>query len=107
MIEKLLQQELELERSKIISETAKIPWLDLQRFFASGKVIWIAGNLDLVEVALALQQDDVQSVSDWTVNQELAAVSDDQARQWVSDDSLLWAVAIKPWVLVQELGNEA
>ena len=107
MIEKLLQQEREQERAKIISETAKIPWLDLQRFFASGKVIWIAANLDLVEVALALQQDDVQSVSDWTVNQELAAVSDDQARQWVSDDSLLWAVAIKPWVLVQELGNEA
>ena len=107
MIEKLLQQERELERANIISETAKIPWLELQRFFASGKVIWIAGSLDLVEVALALQQDDVQSVSNWTVNQELAAVSDDQARQWVSDDSLLWAVAIKPWVLVQELGNEA
>ena len=106
MIEKLLQHEREQERAKIISETAKIPWLDLQRFFASGKVIWIAANLDLVEVALALQQDDVQSVSDWTVNQELAAVSDDQARQWVSDDSLLWAVAIKPWVLVQELDNE-
>ena len=106
MIEKLLQQERELERSKIISETAKIPWLDLQRFFASGKVIWIAGNLDLVEVALALQQDDVQSVGNWKDNQQLAAVSDDQARQWVSDDSLLWAVAIKPWVLVQELDNE-
>jgi hypothetical protein len=106
MIEKLLEQERELERANIISETAKIPWLDLQRFFASGKVIWIAGNLDLVEIALALQQDDVRSVSNWTVNQELAAVSDDQARQWVSDDSLLWAVAIKPWVLVQELDNE-
>ena len=106
MIEKLLRQEREHERAKIISETAKIPWLDLQRLFASGKVIWIAGNLDLVEVALALQQDDVQSVSNWTVNQELAAVSDDQARQWVSDDRSLWAVAIKPWVLVQELSNE-
>jgi hypothetical protein len=106
MIEKLLQQERELERSKIISETAKIPWLDLQRFFASGKVIWIARSLDLVEVALALQQDDVQSVSNWTENQQLAAVSDDQARQWVSGDSLLWAVAIKPWVLVQELDIE-
>ena len=106
MIEKLLQQERELERANIVSETAKIPWLELQRFFASGKVIWIAGNLDLLEVALALQQDDLQRVSNWTVNQELAAVSDDQARQWVSDDSLLWAVAIKPWVLVQEIESE-
>jgi hypothetical protein len=103
MIEKLLQQERELERANIIGETAKIPWLELQRFFASGKVIWIANELDLVEVACALQQDDAGRVSDWTENLQLAAVSDDQARQWITDDSLLWAVAIKPWILVQEL----
>ena len=107
MIEELLQQERELERAKIISETAKIPWQELQRFFASGKVIWVAGDLDLVEAACALQQDDVQRVSDWTENLQLAAVSDDQARQWISEDSLLWAVAVKPWVLVQELKDEA
>jgi hypothetical protein len=96
MIEKLLQQERELERAKIVAETAKIPWLELQRFFASGKVIWVASDLDLVEVGCALQQD-----------LQLAAVSDDQARRWVADDSLLWAVAIKPWVLVQELTGAA
>jgi hypothetical protein len=107
MIEKLLQQEREFERAKIVAETAKIPWLELQRFFASGKVIWVAGDLDLVEVACALQQDDVQRVGEWTDNLQLAAVSDGQARQWVADDSLLWAVAIKPWVLVQELTNTA
>jgi hypothetical protein len=107
MIEKLLQQERELERAKIVAETAKIPWLELQRFFASGKVIWVASDLDLVEVGCALQQDDVQRVSEWTENLQLAAVSDDQARRWVADDSLLWAVAIKPWVLVQELTGAA
>ena len=74
-----------------------------QRSSAHDLAIW---SSDLVEVALALQQDDVQSVGNWKDNQQLAAVSDDQARQWVSDDRLLWAVAIKPWVLVQELDNE-
>ena len=103
MIEELLQQERELERAKIVNETAKIPWQELQRFFASGTVIWVANELDLVEVACALQQDDVRRVSDWTENLQLAAVSDDQARQWITDHSLLWAVAIKPWVIVQEL----
>jgi len=107
MIEELLQQECELERAKIVSETAKIPWQELQRFFASGKVIWVANELDLVEVACALQQDDVRRVRDWTENLQLAAVSDDQARQWITDDSLLWAVAVKPWVLVQELTDDA
>jgi hypothetical protein len=106
MIEELLQEERELERAKIGSETAKIPWQELQRFFASGKVIWVANELDLVEVACALQQDDVRRVSDWTETLQLAAVSDDQARQWITDDSLLWAVTVKPWVLVQELTVE-
>ena len=107
MIEELLRQERELERAKIVSETAKIPWLELQRFFASGKVIWVASELDLVEVACALQQDDIERVSDWTQSLLIAAVSDAQARQWITDDSLLWAVAVKPWVLVQELTDEA
>ena len=107
MIEELLQQERELERAKIVSETAKSPWQELQRFFASGKVIWVANELDLVEVACALQQDDVRRVSDWKENLQLAAVSDDQARQWISDDSLLWAVAVKPWIIVQELTDDA
>lgn len=103
MKEDLVQQARELERAKIISETAKIPWQELQRFFAAGKVIWVAGDLDLVEVAWAVQQDDVERVGAWTEQHKLAAVSDDQARQWVAADSLLWTVAIKPWVLVQGL----
>ncbi len=106
MKEDLVQQARELERAKIISETAKIPWQELQRFFAAGKVIWVTGDLDLVEVAWAVQRDDVKQVGAWTEQHKLAAVTDDQARQWVADDSLLWTVAIKPWVLVQDLKTE-
>ena len=103
MIEELLKQERELERTRIISETAKIPWLELQRFFAAGKVMWIAAELDLVDVACALQQDDLQQFETWTEAQQLAPVSDEQARCWVDADALLWSVVVKPWVLVQEL----
>jgi len=103
MIEELLKQERELERAKIIGETAKIPWLELQRFFAAGKVMWIGAELDLVDVACALQQDDLQLVKTWTEAQQLAPVSNAQARVWIDDDTLLWSVVIKPWVLVQEL----
>jgi len=104
--EELLQQSRELERARIVGETAKIPWLDLQRFFAAGKVFWVAAELDLVEVAWCMQRDDVQRVAGWTGQGSLARVSDDQARRWVADDSLLWAVAVKPWVLVQELAAD-
>ncbi len=41
----------ELEKAKVNLETAKIPWAELQRCFAAGLAIAVAGDLDLVEVA--------------------------------------------------------
>lgn len=102
MIEELLRQDRELKRAKIISETARIPWLELQRFFAAGKVMRVSASLDLVDVAYAIQQDDVEQVRLWTEAQQLGPVSDDQAREWVNNEASLWAVVVKPWVLVQE-----
>ncbi len=103
MIEEFLQQERELERAKIVSETAKIPWLELQRFFAAGKVMLITAELDLVDVAYAFQLDDIAQVKTWTESRDVSPVSDDQAKQWLAGDALLWAVAVKPWVLVQTI----
>jgi len=103
VIEEFLQQARELERAKIVSETARIPWLELQRFFAAGKVMLVAAELDLVDVAHALQLDDVEQVKKWTENLQLSPVSDAEAKQWVADDASSWAVVIKPWVLVQTI----
>ena len=102
MIEELLRQDRELKRAKINSETAEIPWLELQRYFAAGKVMHVSAELDLVDVAYAIEQDDIEQVQQWAVANQLGPVSDDQARDWVSSESSLWAVVIKPWVLVQE-----
>ena len=103
MIEEFLQQERELERAKIASETAKIPWLELQRFFAAGKVMLVAAELDLVDVAYAFQLDDIEQVRTWTDSQQVSPVNDDQAKHWVASDALLWTVVVKPWVLVQAI----
>jgi hypothetical protein len=103
VIEEFLQQERELERAKIVSETAKIPWLELQRFFAAGKVMLVAAELDLVDVAHAFQLDDIEQVKTWTESRQVTPVNDDQAKHWVASDTLLWAVVVKPWVLVQTI----
>ena len=103
MIEKFLQQERELERDRIISQTAKIPWLELQRFFAAGQVMLVAAELDLVDVAYAFQLDYIEQVKTWTESLQVCPVDDDQAKHWVTSETLLWAVVIKPWVLVQTI----
>lgn len=106
-VEKLLQRERELERARLNCETAKIPWRELQRFFASGKLLWVATELDLVDSACAIQQDDLQTVQAWADSGQLAAATDTQARLWFERDALLWAVVVKPWVLVQEIAIDA
>ena len=92
----------ELLKEDIHSETAKIAWSELQRFFAAGKAIYVSTDLDLVEVALQISNDNSSAVQQWMGKGQLAPVSDDQARYWIDTDATVWAVVVKPWVLVQD-----
>ena len=103
MIDGLPQSDRALIHADINAQTGKIPWRELQRFFAAGKVMRVSADLDLVEVACAIGQDDVERVRAWTDRLELAPVSDDEAREWLGANATLWAVVVKPWVLVQTI----
>jgi len=91
----------ELVRTRLNSETAKIAWLELQRFFAAGQILFVAADLDLIDVAFAFQQDDTEQVKYWLQQALVAPVSDTQAGDWFKRDIILWTVVVKPWVLVQ------
>lgn len=93
--------EPEVLKAKITAETARINWLELQKFYAAGAVLQVAAGLDLVEVAFAVATDDKNRVADWLAQQQLGAVSDEQAGLWYQAKTELWAVVISPWVLVQ------
>jgi hypothetical protein len=92
-----------LLKQEIVSETAKIAWSELQRFFAAGKAIHVSVDLDLVEVALQISNDNSEIIRQWMDKGKLAPVSDDQARYWIESDATVWAVVVKPWVLVQDI----
>jgi hypothetical protein len=92
-----------LLKAEILSETSKIPWSELQRFFAAGKAIYISMDLDLIEVALQISNDNSAMVEKWMNEGKVAPVSDDQARYWFDTDATVWAVVVKPWVLVQDI----
>lgn len=87
----------------LVHETAKIAWKELQRFYAQGKVFHVADELDLVQVATAFTEDDIEKVNAWTESALVVAVSDSQAIKWYEDDALVWAVTVAPFVLVQSV----
>lgn len=93
--------ERELLRAKINMETAKMPWAELQRYFAAGMVIVVSDSLDLVEVAARIAEDDKESVAQWVAEKRVAQISDSLAQAWSDADALLWTVVVKPWILVQ------
>ena len=98
----------DLLRANLNQETAKIPWVDLLRFFARGRVIFVSHGLDLVEVAALASDDRSAEIEALTSEGKIAKASDEQAQRWLERDVLLWTVVVKPWVFVQEIepGND-
>lgn len=99
------QPEINLEKEKVNLETSLIYWRELQRFFASGLAIAVSNDLDMVEVAYQFSQDNKTLVQQWLQQKKVAPVSDEQASRWYQEDSEVWAVVVKPWILVQEKTN--
>lgn len=92
----------EVSKAKINLETALMPWHELQRFFASGHVIQVADGINMVDVAYAMETDDVKQMQQWTDVNNVKHVSDEQALTWFEADIELWTLVVKPWILVQE-----
>lgn len=94
-------QQQEIYRAKLNLETSRIAWKELQRYFAGGVALAVAGDLDLVEVAYQMSVDNAALIREWMTAGKFGKVSDEQAAAWYREDAVLWAVVVSPWVLVQ------
>ncbi len=92
----------ELLHAKLLGETAPIRWQELQPFFARGALLWVGETLDLVEVAVALAEDDRERVAGWLQAGTLGKLEASLAQDLQARDPSLWAVVVAPWVLAQE-----
>lgn len=98
-----MDEDESLERARINGETAKIAWRELQRFFARGNAIAVSHQLDLVDVAYQVSADNKAQIEDWITAGKLGPVSDAEAGEWLEANALMWAVVVRPWVLVQPI----
>ncbi len=95
-----------MTKKQINLQTSPIPWHELQRFFASGFAISVSSELDLVEVAYQFSLDNKTQVEQWLEQEKIGPVSDPLALKWYKENITVWAVVVKPWVLVQEKTHE-
>jgi hypothetical protein len=100
------EEKEKIYRAKVNLETGRIPWIELQRFFAGGKALFVVAELDLVDVAYQISEDNAAQVQQWIAAGQLAQVTDEQAQAWYDAAAEMWAVAVSPWVLVQPVATE-
>ena len=97
-----MEEELLPLKDRLNLETARITWSELERYFASGKVIHVAATLDLIEVATSIAEDNAAAVKQWMEAQQVDVLNDATALQWVEQQpDNLWAVVLAPWVVVE------
>ena len=88
-------------KESINLETAKIAWKDLEVYFAGGNVISVSPKLDLIDVALVITEDNAEQLKAWTEQGLVDAVTAEQAQTFHETQASVWAVVIKPWILIQ------
>ena len=93
----------EVRKALLNTETAKIPWRELQRYFAAGSAISVAPGLDLIEVGSEVMADNKPQVERWMTGGQVGPVTDQQAAEWYEANALMWAVVLSPWVFVQPI----
>jgi hypothetical protein len=92
-------------RHLLNAQTGRIGWTELQRQFAQGLLLWVAPELDLVEVAAHIVKDDRAMVTAWLETGKLVKPDLAMAHDWQQSQPEFWAVVAAPWVLVQETRN--
>ena len=73
-----------------------------QRHFANGVIIKVTAANDLVDVAVAMAQDDTTMIAAGMEAGTIVRASEEDAQRWEQNGQSLWAVVVAPWVLVQE-----
>ena len=97
-----MQEPIEVLKARLNMETAKIGWTEIQRYFAKGQVFIVAPELDLIDTAARMIQDEKGSVEKWLDQRLILQATTEDAKRWHESDPDLWAVVVAPWILVQE-----
>lgn len=103
MTEHVLPEGMVPLKAKLNLETATAPWRELQTFFAQGLVLNIQKDLDLLMVGEQFAADNKTLFEQWLAAGQVAQVTDEQAMSWYETDATVWALVIKPWILVQAI----
>lgn len=89
-------------RARIAQEIHRVDWKPLGPHAKRGGLVLVARELDLLDVAIAVAQDDSARVQRWMGAQQLRKPTEAQIESWQEEAGERFTVAIvQPYVLAQ------
>ena len=96
----------ELE-DKIKKDIFTAKWSDLQRHYALGSVYLLDGEVDMLELSIAVASDDAEKIKALLESGKMGQIPDDLAKNFAKDNSMFQCSIIQPFVFVQTLESQA
>ncbi len=88
--------------SALEGASGQLRWPELERHYARGVVVVVLSPLDFLAVAKVMAQNEADALAMWMAAAGLVRkATDEDAKTWADQDSLLNAVVVAPWVVVQ------
>jgi len=89
-------------RAHLSNEVHRVDWKPLSPHAKRGALVLVDARLDLVDVALAIANDDAERVRQWMDARQLLKPTEDQIARWKGEAEERFTVLIvQPYVLAQ------
>lgn len=89
-------------RSKLESEIGPADWKVIRPHFLRGAIIIVSPDLDLINVAVKVAEDDTTTIKDWIEEGKLTKPFPEDAKKWEEESKELNSLVVDPFVLVQD-----
>lgn len=89
-------------RERFQQDLAEVPWKDLRIHLQRDAVILVAAELDLIDVAVTVAEDDKDRVEGWISSAKLAKPTKEQLESWEKQlEKPFRVLIVQPFILVQ------
>ena len=91
-------------KEKLEKDVADISWKDLQPHAKRDAIIVIKDDLDLLEVAAAIAEDNTVSVQAWITSKSISKPTSQQLTDWnQTPEKQFSTLIVQPFVVIQEV----
>ena len=91
--------------AELKDECAAVFYKEVEKFFAKGMLVFVAEDLDIIKVAMAIAADDTEQIQQWIAGEQVLRVHDEFAKKWSANNEVMMAITAVPCVLVQEINS--